>query len=150
MNRKLNFIIIIILTVTVYFIYTFFNTDEENIKYEYNNEPAHVVESEDGSLPFVVLTEKAVQRLDIQIIKISDNQRSIPYSSVVYDVNGKTWVYVNSDSFFYKRKQIFIEKVEGNDVLLSELLPNDIDIVTIGVPELYGVEYGVGQGGVGH
>ncbi len=147
MNRKISLTIILLLFLLL-FIYLL-SSREEEIVHHYDK-PAYVVESEKVDMSAVVLTEKAAERLGIQTIDIFRNQLTIPYSAVIYDVYGDTWLYVNPKPLVYVRKQIYVNSVDNEQVTLSKPLLKDTTIVTVGVPELSGVEHGIGQGVGGH
>lgn len=141
------FIIIILVLFLSFLFYSKVNKKEQDYHFE---EPAHVEQSEESDFPLVVLTQKAIDRLDIQTITTSKNQLIIPYSTIKYDVNGNTWVYENPEPMVYTRKQVYISSIPGEEVILTEPLPEKTTIVTVGVPELSGVEHGIGQGSGGH
>jgi len=69
----------------------------------------------------------------------------VPYSAVIYDINGNTWVYLNPDPLVFVRQAISVERIDGDRALISENLPAGTKIVTVGVIELYGTETGVGK-----
>ena len=62
------------------------------------------VEVIDGSkVKRVILTEKAAQRLDIQTGEVGSEgagRLTAPYSSIVYDTGGGTWVYTVQKPLF--------------------------------------------------
>lgn len=98
----------------------------------------------DGTdLSRVILTAKAAERLDIQTIPVSGNE--VPYASVIYDIEGHTWVYTNPEPLIFVRAPILIDYIEGNTAVLSEGLGSGITVVTVGVAELYGTETGVSK-----
>jgi hypothetical protein len=43
------------------------------------------------------------------------------------------------------REQIVIDRIEGDTVILSESLPSEFNVVTVGVAEIYGTETGVSK-----
>jgi hypothetical protein len=86
----------------------------------------------------VTLTEKAAQRLDIQTVPAQGE--AIPYAAVLYDTEGKTWVYTNSESLVFVRTPVSIDHIEGDQAFLSKALPAGSKVVTIGAEELYGSE----------
>lgn len=108
--------------------------------------PAQVEAIGETGLKRVVLTEKAAERIGIQTIMVDEMQQSkIPLSAVIYDVDGKTWVYTNPEQLTFVRQRISVERVDGAQALLLEKLPGGSNIVTVGVMELYGAETGVGK-----
>ena len=148
MNSKI-YLAIVIGVIIGYSLSLMFNVEEKSTQDHSDYGPAHTEKMEDGTTK-VILSSRAAERHDIQTLSVTKSQWTIPYSSVVYDVYGKTWVYENLEPLTYTRKQISINDVIDSQVVLSEPLRHDMIIVTVGVPELYGVEYGIGQGEGGH
>jgi hypothetical protein len=99
----------------------------------------------------LILTERAAQRLDIQTAPVSETMMDestylvVPYSTIIYDLTGGVWVYVNPAPLTYHREQVVVETIDGDSVLLSEGPTAGTMVVTIGVPELYGADTGVGK-----
>jgi hypothetical protein len=102
------------------------------------------LESIDGSdLSRVILTEKAAERLGIETVMASGSE--VPYAAVIYDTEGKTWIYTSPASLTYVRAPIMIDYIEGDTAFLSENLASELAVVTVGVSELYGTETGVSK-----
>jgi hypothetical protein len=91
----------------------------------------------------VILTEKAAQRLNVQTAEVSGEV--IPYAAVIYDTEGKTWVYTNPAPLTFVRAPIVIDRIEGEQAILSQGLDVGTSVVTLGVSELYGAETGVSK-----
>jgi hypothetical protein len=91
----------------------------------------------------VILTEKAAQRLDIQTAEVSGT--AIPYAAVIYDTEGKTWVYTNPAPLTFVRAPIAIDHIDGDQAVLAQGLDSGTTVVTLGVSELYGAETGVSK-----
>ena len=69
----------------------------------------------------------------------------VPYSSVIYDMNGGNWVYVRSEPSVYVRTRVELSHVDDAlAVLLRGVAPGD-EVVISGVAELYGTEFGGGK-----
>lgn len=107
--------------------------------------PATVEEVEEPTIPRVTLTERAAERVDLQTAPVEmDGQRLVvPFSAVIVDPEGTFWVYTNPESLVFLRHEITIEHEEGDQVFLTEGPPPGTNVVTVGVPELYGAETGV-------
>jgi hypothetical protein len=106
--------------------------------------PPVVLEPIDGTdLNRVILSERAAERLGIETVQVQE--MVIPYAAVIYDVNGGTWLYTNPESLVYVRHPIVIDRVDGDQAVLLEGPPVGTAIVTVGVPELYGADTGVGK-----
>lgn len=99
----------------------------------------------------ITLTDLAAERLDIQTSLVREQQVNgvahliIPYSSLIYDLNGATWVYISPAPLTYHREPIIVDFIEGDMVFLVEGPPIGTVVVTVGVAELYGVDTGVGK-----
>ena len=99
----------------------------------------------------LILTERAAERLDIQTVAVSEttmdegNYLVVPYSAIIYDLTGGVWVYVNPAPLTFHREQVSVETIDGDSVLLNDGPAVGTMVVTIGVPELYGSDTGVGK-----
>lgn len=105
--------------------------------------PSTLEEIEGSDLQRVILTEKAAERLGIETVSASGNE--VPYAAVVYDIEGNTWIYTNPEPLTFVRAQIEIDHIEGDTVILSQSLASDLNVVTVGVAELWGTETGVSK-----
>ena len=69
-------------------------------------------------------------------------QKVIPYAAVLYDADGKTWVYANPGPRTFLRAPITVDRIDGDDAFLSDGPPSGTAVVTVGAEELYGTEFG--------
>lgn len=106
-------------------------------------EPATVKEIDGSELKQVILTEKAAERIGLETV--SSQGMVVPYSAVIYDTEGNTWIYTNPEPLTFVRAPIEIDHIEGNQAFLSQELESDAPIVTVGVIEIYGAETGVSK-----
>ena len=62
--------------------------------------PAVVSEIEGSDLQHVTLTEKAVERVGLEMGAVAESAgtKTVPYASVVYDQHGAAWVYTSPAS----------------------------------------------------
>jgi hypothetical protein len=72
-------------------------------------------------------------------------QKVVAYASVIYDVNGDTWVYKSVDALTFERQRIAVEYVEGDLAVLQEGPDIGARIVTNGAAELLGIEENIGN-----
>lgn len=109
--------------------------------------PAEVEEIPGSKLKKVTLTEKAVQRIDVRTVKVQEQQgkKVVPYSSLIYDPQGVTWVYIETGPRSYMRHQVDVDYIEGDNVMLKEGPSTGTVIAAVAVAELYGTESGVGH-----
>lgn len=91
----------------------------------------------------LILTEKAAERLGIQTAQVDGEK--VPYAAVIYDTEGNTWVYTNPEPLTYVRAPILVDRVEGDQAILSQEMDSKVDVVIVGVSELYGAETGVSK-----
>jgi len=146
-NRWIVFALIIIVALL------FYNRSRKSSEAPVKNEPAKVEPLEGTDLKRVTLTPEASERLGIVTadVRLAQNLRArvlskvVPYSSVLYDLNGDTWVYTNPENLTFVRAQIVIDYIEGDSAYLSEGPDVKTLVVTVGAAELYGTETGVGK-----
>jgi hypothetical protein len=118
---------------------------------ESNPPPAKVERIGQTDFSRVILTAQAAKRLGIETAPVRDTQvrgklrKVVPYTAIFYDLKGATWVYTNPSPLTYVRASIGIDSIDGNLVVLSAGPPSGTEVVTVGSPELYGTEFGVGQ-----
>lgn len=105
--------------------------------------PSTVKDIEGSDLKLVILTEKAAERLGVETVLV--DRPVVPYSAVIYDTEGNTWVYTSPESLTFVRAPILIDRIEGDQAFLSEPLETDAPVVTVGVAEIYGAETGVSK-----
>ena len=113
--------------------------------------PARVERIGETDFSRVILTAEASKRLDIQTAPVRDAQvrgklrKVVPYASVFYDLNGATWVYTNPEPLTFVRARISVDYLDVDMAVLSDGPTSGTQVVTVGSPELYGTEFGVGQ-----
>lgn len=113
--------------------------------------PARVEHIGQTGLSRVILTAEAAKRLDIQTAVVSDTQvngkslKTVPYASVYYDLNGATWVYTSTAPLTFVRAPITVDHIAADQAFLADGPPSGTTIVTVGVAELYGTEFGVAE-----
>lgn len=105
--------------------------------------PSTVKDIDGSDLKQVVLTKKAAERLGVETVPVDG--LVVPYAAVIYDTEGRAWVYTNPESLTFVRAPIVIDRIEGDQAFLSEALETDAPIVTVGVAEIYGAETGVSK-----
>lgn len=95
----------------------------------------------------VVLNALAVQRLGIATAPVAADARMlrIPATALIYDPSGRPWVYLVPAPRTYLRHPVTVDRAEGDTVLLSSGPAAGTPVVDVGVAELLGAEYGVGE-----
>ena len=115
--------------------------------------PASIEMNEETGLGLVRLTEAAAMRIGLATSNIrmaaqtrnGTSQLAVPYSSVLYDTNGDTWIYVSPETLAFVRRQIDVDYIEGDTAVLLTGPDAETIVVTVGAAELYGGETGIGK-----
>jgi hypothetical protein len=72
-----------------------------------------------------------------------DDGSTVPESAIWIDVEGLEWVYTSPEPGTFVREQVEVDRYEDGVVLLAEGLPPGTEVVSVGVPELIGSEFGI-------
>ncbi len=110
--------------------------------------PARVEATNDAKIMKVTLTPKAAERLGIVIDEVRvdpSGRRIVPYASVLYDLTGKTWVYISADPLTFVRGAVVIDTIKGDNVYLTDGPPAGTKVLAAGVPQVFGAEVKVGH-----
>jgi multidrug efflux pump subunit AcrA (membrane-fusion protein) len=110
--------------------------------------PARVEATNDPKIKKITLTPRAAERLGILIDEVRvdpSGRRIVPYASVLYDLTGKTWVYVSADPLTFVRGAVEIDTIKGDNVYLSDGPPAGTKVLAAGVPQVFGTEMKVGH-----
>ena len=78
-------------------------------------------------------------------LKSSATSLVVPYSSIVYDMAGGTWVYTLKEPQVYLRKRVEISHISGEMAIMTRGVSPGEEVVVSGVAELYGTEFGGGK-----
>ena len=113
-----------------------------------------IVEQIDGTERYrLTLSKRAVERLAIKTKSVAADVRkgtkvklSIPYSALIYDKTGATWVYTNPEPFVFIRASVTVVSIDRTTALLSNGPTPGTRVATVGVSELFGSELGIGGG----
>jgi hypothetical protein len=110
--------------------------------------PARVEATNDAKIMKVTLTPKAAERLGVLIDEVRadpSGRRIVPYAAVLYDLTGKTWVYVSADPLTFVRGAVVIDTIKGDNVYLTDGPPAGTKVLAAGVPQVFGTEVKVGH-----
>jgi hypothetical protein len=115
--------------------------------------PASVVHIDGSKLNRVTLTEKAIERIALKTDQVREQLMSrssslrmvVPYSSLIYDAQGDTWVYVSPQPRTFVRHKVDVDYIEGEIAVLNDGPPAGTVVASVGVAELYGTDSGVGH-----
>ncbi len=77
--------------------------------------------------------------------KQSAEQLVVPFSAIVFDAGGGSWVYVETKEHAYERRRVDVMRIENERAILARGPAANTRIVRAGASELFGVEFGVGK-----
>jgi hypothetical protein len=86
----------------------------------------------------VTFTAEGAKRVGLQTASVRRNV--VPYAALLYDPEGKTYVYTSPKPLEYLREEVKVDRIEGDRVLLSRGPPAGTRVVTVGAAEVYGTE----------
>ena len=97
-------------------------------------------------LPNTDLLYRPGQKVGVTVpLKVSGQTLVVPYSSILYDMYGGTWVYENTEPRKYVRRRIEMLYVLEELAILSRGPAVRAKVVSAGAAELFGTEFGVGK-----
>ena len=106
------------------------------------------IEDANGGLYYTVAGASSVTPGTPVLIELSltgSERLIVPYASVVYDPQGRTWTYTNAEPLVFIRHPINIDYIDGDEALLYDGPPPGTAVVTVGAGELSGFENGIGN-----
>ena len=112
-------------------------------------EPAVVEHPAGMSVARLRLTERAVERVGIRTAPVAarssgrTQRLAVPYGALLYDGDGKTWVYTSPEPRVYVRAAVVVDTIDGQTALLARGPAEGTDVVNVGAQELFGTEFGV-------
>jgi hypothetical protein len=111
------------------------------------DEPATIEHPEGSDVARVTLTESAAERIAIQTVTVEESGKHlvVPSAAVLVDPDGVFWVYTSPEPLLFIRHEITIDHESEDRAFLSAGPPVGTDVATVGVAELYGAEYEIGQ-----
>ena len=115
--------------------------------------PATIEPLAGTSLSRVTLSASAAARLGLKttpvrkrIVTVGSRRvqrKVVPYSAVLYDEQGKTWVYTRTKRLTFVRAPITVNLIRGDAAVLSAGPRLGTLVATVGAAELYGAEFEV-------
>lgn len=84
-------------------------------------------------------------RVKLSAVGSGDRRLVVPYSALIYDLNGDTWIYVSPEPLVFMRHPVTVDYIEGDRAVLSDGPSVGTMVATVGVAELYGADTGIGK-----
>jgi len=109
------------------------------------NAPARVEPLGKTGLSRVILSPKAAERLGLEtaVVRARGSRLLVPYSALLYDEQGKTWVYRSPKRLTFVRAPVTVALIRGDDAILSAGPRVGTVVATVGAAELLGAEFEV-------
>ena len=110
--------------------------------------PAKVEKNATTGIAKLTVTEHGMARIDLKTEPVAAGTGTdvlLPYAALLYDANGKTWVYTNPAPRVFERQAVTVAKVEAGVVTASAGPAVGTLVVTVGAVELFGTEFNTGK-----
>ncbi|MCU1510965.1 MAG: hypothetical protein JWO34_805 [Arthrobacter sp.] len=109
--------------------------------------PAKVEKNATTGIAKLTLTQRGLDRIELKTEPVTAGAGGVqlPYGALMYDANGKTWVYTNPAPRVYERQEVTVSKVEAGVVTAAAGPPAGTQVVTVGAAELFGAEFNTGK-----
>jgi hypothetical protein len=109
------------------------------------SEPFTLEPIEGTDIARVILTAGGAERVGIETAAVASvgGRVTVPASAVWIDVDGVEWLYTNPEPLTFVREAISVGRYEGDVAVLSDGPAAGTPVVTVGVAELIGSEFGV-------
>jgi hypothetical protein len=126
--------------------------------------PATAEKIEGSKLKKITFTERAIERVDLQLGKVSEQkgprhespQLAVPYGALIYDPDGTEWVYTSPEPRVFIREKVKVDYIHGHVDLSQECLSRNREmvaylkegpavgtkVVTVATLQVYGEEKG--------
>jgi len=110
-------------------------------------EAAATVEKQESGIGRITLKGRAAERIGIEFAEVrkSGQRLEAPYNALLYDASGGEWVFISPQPNVFTRTAIKVELIEGDRIYFSKGPAVGTKLVTFGIAQLYGIEFGVGK-----
>jgi hypothetical protein len=120
--------------------------DRHNQVTDKEEKPVVIKKVAGSEFDHVILTQESVKRIGLEttavkIISSTPPKFAIPYSAIIYGLQGETWVYIVVKPLEFVRTPVEIDHIENGVVILTKPPPIPGEIVSVGASELFGSEY---------
>jgi hypothetical protein len=122
---------------------------EASTGYDYetasHHDPAKLEPIKGTDVQRVIFDAVAAKRTGLQTAPIRQNGEGkiMPYDALILDPEGNTYAYTAPEPLTYVRKEVEVDRVDGDSVVLSDGPPAGTKVVTVGAAEVYGTEFEV-------
>jgi cobalt-zinc-cadmium efflux system membrane fusion protein len=85
------------------------------------------------------------EKVGVSFVSGKTNALAVPWSAVIHDINGGTWIYANTAPHTYSRRRVELASVVNGTAALRRGPDAGTRIVKTGAAELFAAEFGVGK-----
>jgi cobalt-zinc-cadmium efflux system membrane fusion protein len=86
------------------------------------------------------------QKVRVSLLrKVPEESLVLPWSAILYDMNGGIWVYVKVSPQLYSRRRVEVSHIVDDFAVLTRGVNAGDEVVTAGAVEIFGTEFGVGK-----
>lgn len=95
----------------------------------------------------VTLTKEGAERVGLKTapVLVGAQAKVVPYAAVLYDAEGKTYVYTSPKPLTYLREEVQVDHIAGDRVFLSRGPVVGTEVVTVGAAEVHGAELEISE-----
>jgi hypothetical protein len=95
----------------------------------------------------VTLTEEGAERVGLETapVRVQAHAKIVPYAAVLYDAEGKTYVYTSPKPLTYLREEVQVDHIAGDRVFFSRGPVVGTEVVTVGAAEVHGAELEISE-----
>jgi hypothetical protein len=111
-------------------------------------EPSKLEDVKGADAKRVTFTAEGARRIGLQTaaLRHSGKHTVAPYVALIYDGEGKTYVYTSPQPLSFLRAAVKVNRIEGDRVLMSAGPPAGTQVATVGAAEVYGTELEIAGG----
>jgi hypothetical protein len=96
-----------------------------------------------GAKPRLVPGQRV--RVELPLSVGATKRKVVPYSALIYDPHGQTWVYTGPKPRTFVRHKVEVDYIQGHVAVLKDGPPTGTVVASVGVAELYGTEFKLGH-----
>jgi hypothetical protein len=108
-------------------------------------EPFTIEPIEGTDLNRLVLEKDALRRIRLETAPVEGGGRMaiVPTDAIWIDVEGRSWVYTETAPRTFVRAEVIVDRYDDGRALVEDGPPVGTPVVTVGVAELIGSEFGI-------
>jgi hypothetical protein len=109
--------------------------------------PAKTAPIKGSDMLRVTFTDEGARRIGLRTapVRRSGTREVVPYAALIYDAEGKTYVYRTTGRLTFVREPVDVARIGAREAVLSRGPAPGTRVVTVGAAEVYGTELDVGH-----